>query len=118
MHGPHPWRLLENTSDPERRALPAALSRGGKKWLLKSATVRLVTPDDADGVALPGTEKALFVAFSPDGARAGVALSAGSSSAVPSTRAMPQSSTTVSPNSPTITFSGFRSRCTTPRLWA
>ena len=32
--------------------------------------------------------------------------------------ARPQSSTTVSPNSPTITFAGLMSRWTTWRLWA
>ncbi|MGC4114117.1 MAG: hypothetical protein QM765_05725 [Myxococcales bacterium] len=36
----------------------------------------------------------------------------------PSIRAMPQSMSTVSPNSPTMTLSGLRSRWTTPRLWA
>ena len=36
----------------------------------------------------------------------------------PRALARPQSSTTVSPNCPTITLSGLRSRCTTPRLWA
>ena len=36
----------------------------------------------------------------------------------PRALARPQSSTTVSPNSPTMTFSGLRSRCTTPRAWA
>ncbi len=30
--------------------------------------------------------------------------------------AMPQSTTSVSPNRPSMIFSGFRSRCTTPRL--
>ena len=36
----------------------------------------------------------------------------------PTTFASPQSMTNTSPKSPTITFSGLRSRCTTPRLCA
>ena len=50
-----------------------------------------------------------------------LARSALSSSATPpwsSTLARPQSMTCTSPNAPTMTFDGFRSRWMTPRLWA
>ena len=36
----------------------------------------------------------------------------------PQEAATPQSITRTSPNSPTMMFAGFRSRCSTPRSWA
>lgn len=66
------WRLLEGTTDPERKALPAGIAPGGKWWAVKSATVRLTTNEGAHH-ALQGTEKATALAFSFDGAALAVA---------------------------------------------
>ncbi len=66
------WRLVEGTTDPERKPLPSAVAPGGKLWALKSAHVRLTTSDGKQRT-LAGTERALAVAFSGDGASIAVA---------------------------------------------
>ena len=66
------WKLVEGTTDPERRVLPAAIAPGGKWWALKSAALRLSTSEGSMH-ALPGTERAAAVAFSFDGAVLAVA---------------------------------------------
>ena len=66
------WKLVEGTTEPERRALPAAIAPGGKWWALKSAMVRLSTSEGSTH-AIPGTERATAVAFSFDGTLMAVA---------------------------------------------
>ncbi|MFO0597019.1 MAG: WD40 repeat domain-containing serine/threonine-protein kinase [Myxococcaceae bacterium] len=66
------WRLLEGTTDPERAPMPTAIAPGGKRWLVKSAAVRL---ESASGKhSLEKTERAVVAGFSPDGLRVAVAM--------------------------------------------
>ena len=66
------WRLVEGTTEPERKALPAAIAAGGKLWALKGSTVRLMTSEGTPR-ALAGTEAAVAVSFSFDGTAVAVA---------------------------------------------
>ncbi|MDP1827587.1 MAG: serine/threonine-protein kinase [Archangium sp.] len=66
------WRLVEGTTEAERKPLPAAIAPGGKWWALKSTLVRLTTSEGVNQT-LAGTEKAAALAFSGDGALLAVA---------------------------------------------
>jgi serine/threonine protein kinase/WD40 repeat protein len=59
------WRLIEGTTELERKPLPAVVAPAGRWWAVKSATVRLTTAEGTH-VTLAGTEHAVELAFSTD----------------------------------------------------
>jgi len=73
------------------------------------ALVLQAIPESVDKLA-PGCE------IGPDGGLERIVLIAGSLPVRSIDLARPQSTTSVSPNLPSITFEGFKSRCSTPRL--
>ena len=89
-----------------RRRLPARPGQG-RLWLARdSCTAEFQSPSPAASMKDRRCRHRWPIA------------SAGSGRESVSSLAMPQSTTSVSPNRPSITFSGFKSRCTTPRLCA
>ena len=67
------WRLVEGTTDPERKPLPSAIAPGGKWWALKTAAAVRIATTDGTQRGLAGTERARAVSFSGDGALLAVA---------------------------------------------
>ncbi|PZR07285.1 MAG: hypothetical protein DI536_27925 [Archangium gephyra] len=75
LEGDDTWHLVENTTDPDKRSQPAAISTGGRARAWKAGVVHLRV-DGAD-TTLPGTGAATALTFSDDGAVLAVATPTG-----------------------------------------
>ena len=122
----HPAERRRRRRCPPNGALPVSRRRGSRPGCTRRWPGRAgrAARRPARGSCTPACPRPSPAASSPSRCpRAGrkrrlVRDGSGGASARPVTLARPQSTTSVSPYLPSMMLPGFRSRCSTPRLWA